>query len=92
MFDMPAPLGNRFLHPEVLPDFESFRIYALENSLSEQVLAFLSYRPTLLHKLDSQRPAWPFGRLSLTLDVGIDGRPARVDGAGSPWGVCGRRA
>jgi len=28
----------------------------------EQVLAFLSYRPTLLHKLDPQRPAWPSPR------------------------------
>lgn len=62
VFDMPSPLANRFLHLDVTPDFESFKTYAIETGLHEQVLAFLSYRPTLLHKLDPQRPAWPSPR------------------------------
>src|SRR5690349_1753438 len=89
VFDMPAPLGNRFLHLEVLPDFESFRVYALENSLSEQVLAFLSYRPTLLHKLDSQRPAWPSPRSwemgSRLFEAGLDVAPAVGEGAAAEF-------
>ena len=32
VFDMPAPLANRFLHLEVEPDFESFKAYALDAS------------------------------------------------------------
>lgn len=62
VFDMPAPLSNRFLHLEVEPDFDSFKAYALERGLHEQVLAFLSYRPSLLHRLDPQHPAWPSPR------------------------------
>lgn len=89
VFDMPAPLGNRFLHLEVLPDFESFRVYALEHALSEQVLAFLSYRPTLLHKLDSQRPAWPSPRSwemgSRLFEASLDVAPAVGEGAAAEF-------
>ena len=62
VFDMPAPLGNRFLHLDVAPDFESFKSYALGRSYHEHVLSFLSFRPELLHKLDPQQPAWPSPR------------------------------
>lgn len=62
VFDMPAPLANRFLHLEARPDFDSFRAYALERSVHADVLAFLSYRPGLLHKMDPQLVAWPSPR------------------------------
>lgn len=62
VFDMPAPLANRFLHLEVQPDFESFKNYALETGVHEHILAFLSFRTELLHKLDPQQPAWPSPR------------------------------
>ncbi len=58
VFDMPTPLANRFLHLQVEADFESFKVYALEKQVHEQIIAFLSYRSTLLHKLDPQQPAW----------------------------------
>jgi hypothetical protein len=59
---MPAPLANRFLHVDVAPDFASFKDYALLAGLHEHVLAFLAFRPALLHKLDAQNPAWPSPR------------------------------
>ncbi len=62
VFDMPAPLANRFIHLDVVPDFESFKAYALNTNVAEQVIAFLSFRPTLLHKLNPQHPAWPSPR------------------------------
>lgn len=62
VFDMPAPLANRFLHLVVEPDFESFKAYALAHGIHEHLLAFLSFRPALLHKLDPQQPAWPSPR------------------------------
>lgn len=62
VFDMPAPLANRFLHLQVEPDFESFKTYALAKNIHEQIIAFLSFRPSLLHKLDPQQPAWPSPR------------------------------
>jgi MoxR-like ATPase len=62
VFDMPAPLANRFLHLQVEPDFDSFKAYALERHIHEQIIAFLSFRSTLLHKIDPQQPAWPSPR------------------------------
>lgn len=62
VFDMPAPLANRFIHLNVEAHFESFKAYALEHEIHEHLLAFLSFRPALLHKLDPQQPAWPSPR------------------------------
>jgi MoxR-like ATPase len=62
VFDMPAPLANRFVHLEVEPDLESFKAYALLEGVQEEIVAFLSFRPTLLHKIDPQQPAWPSPR------------------------------
>jgi hypothetical protein len=58
VYDMPAPLANRFLHLQVEPDFASFKAYALESGIHEQIIAFLSFRPSLLHKLEPHQPAW----------------------------------
>jgi MoxR-like ATPase len=62
VYDMPSPLANRFVHLLVEPEFESFKAYAVANEAHEQILAFLSYRPELLHKLDAHQPAWPSPR------------------------------
>lgn len=62
VFDMPSPLANRFLHLEVEPDWDSFKTHALAQGWHEQIIAFLSYRPTLLHAIDALKPAWPSPR------------------------------
>lgn len=62
VFDMPAPLANRFVHLEVVPDLDSFKAYAMAGGVQEQIIAFLSFRPALLHRLDAQQPAWPSPR------------------------------
>ncbi|BAZ27157.1 hypothetical protein NIES4073_80730 [Kalymmatonema gypsitolerans NIES-4073] len=80
VFDMPSPLANRFLHLHVEPDFKSFKSYALSAKIHEQIIAFLSFRTTLLHKLDPQQPAWPSPRswemASQLHTVGLDIAPA----------------
>jgi MoxR-like ATPase len=80
VFDMPAPLANRFLHLQVEPDFESFKTYALTQKVHEQIIAFLSFRPSLLHKIDPQQPAWCSPRswmMASTLHyAGLDLAPA----------------
>lgn len=80
VFDMPSPLANRFLHLHVEPDFQSFKSYALSAKIHEQIIAFLSFRTTLLHKLDPQQPAWPSPRswemASQLHTVGLDIAPA----------------
>jgi MoxR-like ATPase len=76
VFDMPAPLANRFIHLMVEPHFDSFKAYALEHGIHEHLLAFLSFRPGLLHKLDPQQPAWPSPRSWMVANdlyrVGLD--------------------
>jgi MoxR-like ATPase len=62
VYDMPSPLANRFVHLLVEPEFESFKAYALANEVHEQILAFLSFRPALLHKMDAHQAAWPSPR------------------------------
>ena len=62
VYDMPSPLANRFLHLEVEPEFESFKRYALTHGVHEQIIAFLAFRPDLLHKLTPQQNAWPSPR------------------------------
>jgi ATPase family associated with various cellular activities (AAA) len=80
VFDMPAPLANRFLHLEVQVDFDSFKAYALEKGIHEQIIAFLSFRTSLLHKIDPQQPAFPTPRswvMASTLHhAGLDISPA----------------
>lgn len=89
VFDMPAPLGNRFIHLTVLPDPDSFRAYALAARLHEQVLAFLAYRPKLLHAPDPQRPAWPSPRswamASSLHGLELDITPAVGEGAAAEF-------
>lgn len=80
VFDMPSPLANRFVHLEVEPDFDSFKAYSLATKVHEQIIAFLSFRTTLLHKLDHQQPAWPSPRswviASKLHKAGLDIAPA----------------
>ncbi len=89
VFEMPAPLANRFLHLSVGPDFDSFKAYALEMQLHEQVLAFLAFRPTLLHKLNLKEPSWPSPRswemASRLHQVGLSVDAAVGEAAGSEF-------
>jgi MoxR-like ATPase len=62
VFDMPAPLANRFLHFSVVADLNDFCKYALDQDVHEYILSFLAFRPELLHKLDTQSEAWPSPR------------------------------
>jgi hypothetical protein len=62
VFEMPSALANRFVHLDLEPDLDSFKAWGLSNGIGEQVLAFLSFRTTLLHMIDPHRPAWPSPR------------------------------
>ena len=62
VFDMPAPLSNRFIHLFVEADLASFKQWGLSHDVHEQVLALLSYRTALLHQIDPNSPNWPSPR------------------------------
>ncbi len=80
VFDMPAPLANRFVHFSVAPDLDSFKAHALTAGIDEKILAFLAFRPGLLHRPDETRPAWPSPRSWMMADrllrAGLDVAPA----------------
>lgn len=80
VFDMPSALANRFIHLDLGPDLDSFKAWGLTAGVSEQVLAFLSFRPTLLHQIDAQRAAWPSPRSWVMADrlraAGLQVEPA----------------
>ncbi len=62
VFDMPAPISNRFLHLFVETNFDCFKAYSFEKNISEEVISFLSFRPNLLHKFSDHEMAWPSPR------------------------------
>ncbi len=51
---MPTALANRFAHIDVEADTETFTDWAVRNGLSPDVIAFLRFRPALLHNMEGQ--------------------------------------
>ncbi len=62
VFDMPGPLANRFIHLEVAPNLDDFRFYALARGFDPILIAFLCFRPQLLHQSHAGQLAWPSPR------------------------------
>lgn len=85
VFDMPSALANRFLHYEVEPDIEAFKAWALAEGVHEDIIAFLAFRPSLLHQFEANQLAWPSPRswsMANTLyGAGLSIAPAVGDGA-----------
>ena len=84
VFDMPAPLSNRFFHLEVTSGLDEFKEYAIKNEIDDRIISFLNFRPNLLHKIDKNSPSWPSPRQWVKsnnlLQAGLDIDPA-VGGA-----------
>lgn len=87
VFEMPAPLANRFLHLQVEPDLDSFKAFALAHGINERIIAFLSFRSSLLHHVDPQAPSWPsprsWGMASRLMQADLPIEPAVGEGAAS---------
>jgi hypothetical protein len=63
-FSMPRPLRNRFVHLNLEPDFEDWCKWAVRSSIRPEVVAFLRFKPALLHDANatSDINAWPTPR------------------------------
>ncbi len=60
---MPSALANRFAHIDVEPSIDAYSKWALSNDIDSMVIAFLRYRPTLLHNMPAGEPrAFPTPR------------------------------
>ncbi len=62
VFDMPSPLANRFIHLSLEACLEDFRHYAFTAEFDDRLIAFLSFREDLLHKMLEGENAWPSPR------------------------------
>ena len=89
VFEMPSALANRFIHLDVTADFDSFKTWGITANLSEQILAFLAFRPVLLHKIDAKSPSWPSPRswamADSLLKAGLTVGPAVGDATGGEF-------
>lgn len=85
VFQMPSALQNRFVHVTVEANFDSFRQWALGHGIHERIVAFLAFRPQLLHKRDAAQPAWPSPRAwaaaNALFQAGLTVEPAVGKGA-----------
>ncbi|MHC1636281.1 MAG: AAA family ATPase [Candidatus Methanospirareceae archaeon] len=48
VYEMTAPLANRFVHLEVEPDLDSWKSWAYKNNIREEIISFLNWRPEFL--------------------------------------------
>ncbi len=55
IYKMAAPLRNRFIHIDFEVDLDDWRDWAINNNLRSEIVEFISFRPDLLFKFDSQR-------------------------------------
>ncbi len=62
-FSMPAPLRNRFIHLDLEVDLDDWCNWALGSGIRAEVIAFLRFRPALLHEPGTREDnAWPTPR------------------------------
>lgn len=57
---MPDPLIDRFIHVDFEPDLNDWCQWALSSGIRPEVIAFLRFRPELLHKHDTKRECHAF--------------------------------
>lgn len=59
---MSSALCNRFVHLESEPDLDDWGKWAVSHGIEPAVIAFLRFRPELLHKFDRTEKAFPSPR------------------------------
>jgi hypothetical protein len=59
---MPTALRSRFVHLNFEVDHKEWKDWAFTNSIRDEVIAFISFRPDLLHQFDRDANAFPCPR------------------------------
>ena len=60
--EMPTPLKTRFAHYSLEPNIDDWVAWAVNHDIDPSLIAFLRYRPTLLHDIDASKNASPTPR------------------------------
>lgn len=75
---MPDPLVDRFFHVDFEPDLTDWCAWALRSGISSEVIAFLRFRPGLLHQYQDKRECHAFttprGWAAVSRVLGCDSR------------------
>lgn len=86
---MPAPVANRFIHFQVEPDLASWKQFAIQKGMNEQIISFLNFRPQLLFDFNKNATAWPSPRswefADALLGIGLDIASAVGDGTAAEF-------
>jgi hypothetical protein len=73
---MPDPLIDRFIHVDFEPELQDWCAWALSNGVRPEVVAFLRFRPALLHSHDTARQchafATPRGWADVSAIIGLN--------------------
>ena len=87
-FSMPRPLRNRFVHLELETNFEDWAKWALTAGILPEILAFLRFKPALLHDADASSDvnAWPTPRSWEMASSVLKGFAARQSGSSAAIG------
>jgi MoxR-like ATPase len=85
-FSMPRPLRNRFVHLELEVDLNDWSKWAVKAGVRPEIIAFLRFRPALLHDGDvtSDANAWPTPRSWEMASNVLNGFARRQQSASSP--------
>lgn len=59
---MPAALANRYVHIDVDVDMDDWCAWAASHAIKPEIIAFIRFRPNLLHNFDPERKAFPSPR------------------------------
>ena len=57
---MPSALANRFVHIDFTVDFDEWLLWAIEMNIAQELIAFLRFRPALLHDFNPERSSKAF--------------------------------
>lgn len=60
VYEMNAPLANRFIHFELTPELDSWKEWALQNGVRSEVISFLNFREDLLVDLKTSKNSMAF--------------------------------
>lgn len=78
---MPDPLVDRFIHVDYEPDMNDWCQWALGANVRPEVVAFIRFRPALLHKHETTRECHAFATPRGWADVSrLLGAPAEIEG------------
>lgn len=70
VYNMPSALANRFMHFEMIPTYEDFKTYAMEQGFNPILLSYLEFSKGSLYRFSAETAsrAWPSPRTWFALD------------------------